>query len=314
MIEPLITIENNEHLTNVCGPNDYNITYISKKLKIPLYLKGNAIYHKSNDENLSSKAKEVLKKLEEMAKKGKNITPDTINIITDSYVLIENLDDYQLEFPNNITKIIPKNREQYELLTAMIDKYLIFAVGFAGTGKTFLAVARGLYEILTKQKKKLIITRPIVEAGENLGFLPGDFHQKTNPYMKPIFDSIEDLLPTHIKQQILTNEQIEVIPLAYMRGRNLNNAFIILDEAQNTTIEQMKMFLTRIGNNSKAVITGDISQVDLKNKEKSGLIHALKIFPKESDMISTHYFSAKNIIRSQIVQKIVEYYEKYENR
>jgi len=191
----------------------------------------------------------------------------------------------------------------------MNENQISFAIGPAGTGKTFLAIAYALSQITSGKKQKIILTRPVVEAGENLGFLPGNLSEKLNPYVKPLYDAMEWMLPPSIVDKLETNKVIEVAPLAYMRGRSLHNSIIILDEAQNTTIEQMKMFLTRIGENSKSIITGDITQIDLPNKQKSGLVHANNILRNISGLNFIN-FSSKDVVRAKIVQRIINAYAK----
>jgi phosphate starvation-inducible PhoH-like protein len=185
---------------------------------------------------------------------------------------------------------------------------MVFCSGAAGSGKTFLAVAQALSLILSKKKNKLIITRPVVEAGENLGFLPGDLEQKLNPYLRPLRDAMESVLSIETVKHLFEAGIIEVAPLAYMRGRTLNNAVIILDEAQNTTCSQMKMFLTRMGENSKVFITGDISQIDLPKKQTSGLVHALEVLYKIND-IGFMELTTDDVVRNSLVKKIVKAYE-----
>ena len=188
---------------------------------------------------------------------------------------------------------------------------MVFASGPACSGKTFLVVAEALAQLLSQKKKSLILTRPVVEAGESLGFLPGDFEQKINPYLRPLFDSLESLLPREFLRKMLESGIIEIAPLAYMRGRTLSDSIIILDEAQNTTVQQMKMFLTRIGENSKIFVTGDATQSDLPKKVPSGLVNALEIL-KDIDDISICHLSGEDIVRSPLVRKIIQAYEKAE--
>jgi phosphate starvation-inducible PhoH-like protein len=185
---------------------------------------------------------------------------------------------------------------------------MTFCVGPAGTGKTYLAVAHALAEILGRKRRKLVLTRPVVEAGERLGFLPGDLAQKINPYLKPLYDAMESLVPTETIQKMEENGVIEIAPLAYMRGRSLNDCYVILDEAQNTTREQMKMFLTRLGEGSKAVVTGDITQIDLPKQEQSGLLHAVRILG-DIDEIHFNYLTVRDVVRNPLVQKIIQAYE-----
>jgi len=191
----------------------------------------------------------------------------------------------------------------------MRERQIVFSIGPAGTGKTFLAVAHSLSEILAGRKQKIILTRPVVEAGESLGFLPGDLAQKIGPYLRPLYDAMEFLVPPAIIKRLEENGSIEIAPLAYMRGRSLNNACVILDEAQNTTIEQMKMFLTRISENSIAIITGDVTQIDLPKSKLSGLVHAYRIL-KDVPGIGFVEFLSSDVVRSRIVQRIIDAYDK----
>ena len=182
------------------------------------------------------------------------------------------------------------------------------AIGPAGTGKTYLAVAWALKELLTKSRRKLIITRPVVEAGESLGFLPGDLAQKISPYLRPLYDAMEALVPYEVIRRLEENRSIEIAPLAYMRGRSLANCVVILDEAQNTTKEQMKMFLTRLGENSRAIVTGDITQVDLPRKSESGLAHAIGLLGSVEEILICR-LDSRDVVRSELVRKIITAYE-----
>ncbi|MCK5671861.1 MAG: PhoH family protein [Spirochaetales bacterium] len=221
------------------------------------------------------------------------------------------LKDLHISLPKS-SKVFPRNHNQALYIEGMFKKDIIFAVGPAGTGKTYLAIAHALKEILEKKKRKLVLTRPVVEAGESLGFLPGDLNQKISPYLRPLYDAIDSLIPFNVIKKLEENRVIEIAPLAYMRGRSLKNSYILLDEAQNTTKEQMKMFLTRLGEGSKAIITGDITQIDLPSRKKSGLVHSLEIL-KDLDDIHFSFFEAKDIVRSPIVKAIVNAYEAEEN-
>jgi phosphate starvation-inducible PhoH-like protein len=199
---------------------------------------------------------------------------------------------------------------QRNYIREMQKKDIVFGIGPAGTGKTFLAMAYAINRFLQKSCSRIILTRPVVEAGENLGFLPGDLHEKLSPFLRPLFDALNDILDIDRVGRLMEKGEIEIAPLAYMRGRTLNNAFVILDEAQNTTAEQMKMFLTRIGNGTTAVVTGDITQTDLPTHKKSGLIDASDVLNSISD-IGFVKFSSEDVVRTKIVQKIVTAYEKY---
>ena len=207
--------------------------------------------------------------------------------------------------------IHPKTLGQKEYLSAIRANSITFGVGPAGTGKTYLAVAMAVKAFKSKDVSRIILTRPAVEAGEKLGFLPGDLQNKVDPYLRPLYDGLFDLLGAETFQKLVEKQAIEVAPLAYMRGRTLDDAFIILDEAQNTTPEQMKMFLTRIGFNSKAVITGDITQIDLPRSTKSGLRHAIEVLA-EVDEISFNFFHSEDVVRHPVVARIVNAYEAWE--
>lgn len=207
--------------------------------------------------------------------------------------------------------IKPRTQNQAQIVKAALENDLVFALGPAGTGKTYVAVALAVQALKNKQVKKIIITRPAVEAGENLGFLPGDLKEKVDPYLRPIYDALDDMIPSEKLKFYLENRIIEIAPLAYMRGRTLNDAFILLDEAQNTTPMQMKMFLTRMGANSKAIVTGDQSQIDLPSKQRSGLIDALRVL-KSIEGIAVVELDAKDVVRHRLVKAIIQAYEKAE--
>ena len=216
--------------------------------------------------------------------------------------------DACVQIPGSNQTIYPRSKGQGLYLKGMAMHDLSFAVGPAGTGKTYLAMAWALKDLLGKAKRKLILTRPIVEAGESLGYLPGDLVQKINPYLRPLYDAMEMLIPYESIRRLEETRSIEVAPLAYMRGRSLNNCVVILDEAQNTTKEQMKMFLTRLGENTKAIVTGDITQIDLPRKAESGLVHALQILSSIEGIFISH-LDSRDVVRSRLVRKIIEAYE-----
>ncbi len=209
--------------------------------------------------------------------------------------------------------IKPKTVGQKSYISAIENNDIVFSIGPAGTGKTFLAVAQAVAELKTKRKGRIILVRPAVEAGESLGFLPGDIKAKVDPYLRPVYDALHELLPAEKIAKMLTLGIIEICPLAFMRGRTLNNSFVILDEAQNTTLAQMKMFLTRLGEGSKAVITGDITQIDLDKKTPSGLVKIQHILAGIDGIVFT-YLSSKDVVRHRLVQEIINAYTRYENR
>jgi phosphate starvation-inducible PhoH-like protein len=211
------------------------------------------------------------------------------------------------------TLVSPKGKNQQKYLDVITKKELVFGIGPAGTGKTYLAVAAAVNELITGRVEKVVVTRPAVEAGEKLGFLPGDLSQKVDPYLRPLYDALFQTLGFKETNKLIENNVIEIAPLAFMRGRTLNKSFIILDEGQNTTPEQMKMFLTRFGYGSKVIVTGDLTQIDLPRDIKSGLIHALDILSELED-VGLVRFSSKDVARHSLVQKIVEAYENFKSR
>jgi phosphate starvation-inducible protein PhoH and related proteins len=221
---------------------------------------------------------------------------------------LRSLREVSVTIPGGQKKVFPKSYTQARYLEALTRSDLVFGIGPAGTGKTYLAVAHALRAVLSKQHRKLILTRPVVEAGESLGFLPGELEQKISPYLRPLYDSMEALVPPEVIRRMEENRVLEIAPLAYMRGRTLMDAFVILDEAQNTTREQMKMFLTRMGEGSKVVVTGDITQVDLPRREQSGLKHSIPLLGPIED-IQFIFFDESDVVRHELVRKIVRAYE-----
>ncbi len=213
-------------------------------------------------------------------------------------------------FGNSGKPVRARTPNQRKLFEESENNDLIFAIGPAGTGKTYTAIALAVRALKNKEIRKIILSRPAVEAGENLGFLPGDLKEKIDPYLQPLYDALQDMIPPKKLEEFMKDGTIQIAPLAFMRGRTLSNAFVILDEAQNTTVNQLKMFLTRMGLNAKFVITGDVTQIDLPRKSQSGLLHALKILRKIKS-ISIIQFDKKDIVRHQLVRDIVEAYEKH---
>jgi phosphate starvation-inducible PhoH-like protein len=216
--------------------------------------------------------------------------------------------DAMIQIPRGFRGVFPRGRNQASYIQGMRTHEICFCVGPAGTGKTYLAVAEALRLVLSKKMRKLVLTRPVVEAGESLGFLPGDLTQKINPYLRPLYDAMEAMIPYENIRRMEENHTIEIAPLAYMRGRSLNHAVIILDEAQNTTKEQMKMFLTRIGEGARAVITGDTTQIDLPRRVDSGLLHAVSILAGVEGIHIT-YFHTADVVRNPLIKKIIQAYD-----
>jgi phosphate starvation-inducible PhoH-like protein len=309
-----IVLEDHRILSDICGSNDSNLKLIEKLLDTEVYTNGNELFLTTSDSAKREIFSVIVDKMKDYVKRGGIPGSDFIKCIFAGYTDKESnadndIENLELLIPGSSRKVFPRSVNQVSLIKKFNSYDLVFATGPAGTGKTYLAIAKALSEILQKKKRKLIITRPVVEAGESLGFLPGDLIQKISPYLHPLYDAIESMLPYETIVKMEETKMIEIAPLAYMRGRSLSDSFIILDEAQNTTKEQMKMFLTRIGEGSKAVITGDITQIDLPNKKQSGLIHALNTL-KHIDEIGFTFFTSEDVMRNPLVKKIIDAYEK----
>ena len=303
-----VYFDDSQTMSWVLGINDRNVSYLEILLGSEIFVRGNSI---SSDK--PSFFSDFIDRLIKVAKQRECELSESEIFM--EYQLL-NCDDSLIKpFSKkdnciNVSSksVYPKSPKQSEFINLLNLNQICFAVGPAGTGKTFLAIAHALSQLLTGKKQKIVLTRPVVEAGESLGFLPGDLSQKLNPYLKPLYDSMEYLLtPAQIKK-LEENGSIEISPLAYMRGRSINKAVIILDEAQNTTKNQMKMFLTRLGESSQAIITGDITQIDLPKKSESGLVHALSIL-HDIESLSITEFSKNDIIRSRIVKEIISCYD-----
>lgn len=303
-----VYFDDSQTMSWVLGINDRNVSYLEILLGSEIFVRGNSI---SSDK--PSFFSDFIDRLIKVAKQRECELSESEIFM--EYQLL-NCDDSLIKpFSKkdnciNVSSksVYPKSPKQAEFINLLNLNQICFAVGPAGTGKTFLAIAHALSQLLTGKKQKIVLTRPVVEVGESLGFLPGDLSQKLNPYLKPLYDSMEYLLtPAQIKK-LEENGSIEISPLAYMRGRSINKAVIILDEAQNTTKNQMKMFLTRLGESSQAIITGDITQIDLPKKSESGLVHALSIL-HDIESLSITEFSKNDIIRSRIVKEIISCYD-----
>lgn len=314
MAENNIKLDNMDEALALFGDYDENINLIQRQYGVVILCRGTEISI-SGDEDSISKAFECINSLIALIKKGERITTQNLMYI---FSLIEEGGTEQVEQLTHdgicITiggKIVkPKTLGQKNYVKAIRDNTITIGIGPAGTGKTYLAVAMAVKAFKAHEINRIILTRPAVEAGEKLGFLPGDLQNKVDPYLRPLYDALYEMLgpESFVRQQ--EKGAIEVAPLAYMRGRTLDDSFIILDEAQNTTPEQMKMFLTRLGFNSKIVITGDITQIDLPDKRRSGLVEAVKVL-KNIDDISINRFSEKDVVRHKLVQDIIKAYEKY---
>jgi phosphate starvation-inducible protein PhoH and related proteins len=312
-----IVLEDKSVVPDLCGVNDENLKIIETLLQERVFSKGNELFFLSEDREKQRVFRNMIEQLEDHARTGHHPGPDLIRSIFRTLRSPEDEDPGQLiESMINIpgyAKVFPKSLHQARYVGALQQFDIVFGIGPAGTGKTYLAIASALAEIIDKQKTKLVLTRPVVEAGENLGFLPGDLTQKISPYLRPLYDAIDSFIPYELEHKLEDTRIIEIAPLAYMRGRSLQDSIIILDEAQNTTKAQMKMFLTRIGKNSKAIITGDVTQIDLPKKNRSGLVHAEKIL-RGIPGINFTFFDGQDVIRNPLIKKIIEAYEKEEKQ
>ena len=303
-IEKIIPID--KELVNIFGVNDQNLKYLKDKFKkIKINVKGNVVYITGDN----AQTTDVMKILDEMlsiADRGEIIDIEDLKLMS----TIESKKISNISSTNNISiigskSIKVKNVTQFKYIETIDNSTITFGIGPAGTGKTFLAVASAVKMYNDEKIKKIVLTRPAVEAGERLGYLPGDLSQKIDPYLVPLFDSLEYFFGNETLQYLIEKRNIEIVPLAYMRGRTLNNACIILDEAQNATVSQIKMFLTRLGEDSKMIITGDETQIDLNNKDFSGLKKTRKSLSNIEE-ISVVEFKNSDIVRNKIVSKILE--------
>uniref|UniRef100_A0A7C5Z095 PhoH-like protein n=1 Tax=Caldicellulosiruptor owensensis TaxID=55205 RepID=A0A7C5Z095_9FIRM len=310
-----VNIEDTQELWNIFGEFDSKVRTLEELLNVNIVFRDNSIkIIGSSPENIN-KAEKTIKILHDMERKKLDIDEHTIRYI------VETLEDEEIRSLENdiifIThrgkQVKPKTLGQKRYISAIMNNTIVFGIGPAGTGKTYLAMAMAVHYLKKKEVSKIILTRPAVEAGEKLGFLPGDLQTKVDPYLRPIYDALHDLIGTETYQRYMERGVIEVAPLAYMRGRTLDDAFIILDEAQNTTSEQMKMFLTRLGFGSKAVVTGDITQIDLPSGVESGLVQVTKIL-RDIEGIEFVFLTYQDVVRHQLVQKIINAYNRYEEK
>jgi len=302
---------NNLRLANLCGPMNEHVREIEKRLGVEITHSSNQ-FKVTGEASIVTRVTELLKDLYAMTEK-QTLDAELIHLnlqqaINDKYSSDADLASEMVNIRRGVIK--GRGQHQREYLSNLNKYDVTFGIGPAGTGKTYLAVASAVQALEQEKVQRLVLVRPAVEAGEKLGFLPGDLAQKVDPYIRPIYDALYEMLGFQQVNKLIENNVIEIAPLAYMRGRSLNESFIILDEAQNTTVEQMKMFLTRFGYGSKVVVTGDITQIDLPKDKKSGLKHAVDVLGK-IDTIGFTYFDSKDVVRHPMVQKIVEAFEKY---
>ena len=304
-----IELDDNTILSNLFGINDSNLSIIEKINNVKIQYRGNRIKISGNKKSVFE-TKDTILDLFQEAKNGVNIDEDKIRD-TKSLSKINMSEERKMDLyiQTKKRKIIPRTNNQKNYFNLLEKKNIVFAIGPAGTGKTYIAVAKAVSALLDGKVNKIILSRPAVEAGEKLGFLPGDLKEKVDPFLRPIYDALYSMLPFEQVEKKILNNIIEIAPIAFMRGRTLEDCFIILDEAQNTTQTQMKMFLTRLGKNSQMVVVGDITQIDLVSERESGLKHALKKLKKIND-IGFIELNEKDVVRHDLVKKIINAYEK----
>ena len=325
--EIILLPADNQRLSNFCGQFNAHLHQIEQRLNVEIANSGNQFKITGITDSVNA-ACVVMQKLFD-ATKEELITPEHVHLSMQDSSIEELLTSHPITIGSENTELnnpaehvfiktkrgVIKGRgaNQQSYLKKIISHDINFGVGPAGTGKTYLAVACAVEALQTEKVRRIILVRPAVEAGEKLGFLPGDMAQKVDPYLRPLYDALYDMLGFERVEKLIERNVIEVAPLAYMRGRTLNDSYIILDEAQNTTTEQIKMFLTRVGFGSTAVVTGDVTQIDLPTEKMSGLKHVLRVL-KEVDGISFTFFQAKDVVRHPLVQRIVVAYERYEQK
>ncbi|MCL1813383.1 MAG: PhoH family protein [Treponema sp.] len=328
-----IVLDSNEILSGVCGVNDQNLKVIAGCLGGHIHTRGNEISLTGVDEAGQDRFRTVIDSLIQSVKEGESPSAEYVEALTGIFVQDSDISsdsrnesdktqhgtkterhslaafrDNLIQIPQGFAKVFPRSQNQAWYIRGMRENEISFCVGPAGTGKTYLAIAEALRLVLSKKMRKLVLTRPVVEAGESLGYLPGDLAQKINPYLRPLYDAMEALVPYEAIHHMEETRAIEVAPLAYMRGRSLNDCIVILDEAQNTTKEQMKMFLTRIGRGARAVITGDTTQIDLPRRIDSGLLHALSLLAGVEGIFIS-YLNTADVVRNPLIKKIIEAYD-----
>lgn len=314
MAEKIITVDSEEQLSALFGQLDGNVANIKKQYDVNIVSRDGNI-KVIGDEPSATDAAKAVEALLKMSGRGQPLSEQTIRYVTS--MVADGIEQQLEELGGDgvcmtaSSKIVrPRTVGQKRYLDSIKNNTIVLGIGPAGTGKTYLAVAMAVKAFREHKVKKIILTRPAVEAGEKLGFLPGDMQDKVDPYLRPLYDALFDMFGAESFARYMEKGIIEVAPLAYMRGRTLDEAFIILDEAQNTTSEQIKMFLTRLGNDSRMVITGDITQIDLPDARKSGLVEAMKIL-KGIDDIDIHRFTEKDVVRHKLVQDIIKAYDKF---
>jgi len=311
----------NSRLANLCGQFDEHLRQIERRLDVEIASRGNR-FRVTGQPGAAQIGSDVLQSLFQMTD-SERLDPERVHMLLQESVMKdgepaaakadkETVDAEDISIQTRHKLVRPRGANQTAYLNSIREHDLAFGIGPAGTGKTYLAVAAAIDALENEQVRRIVLVRPAVEAGERLGFLPGDMSQKVDPYLRPMYDALYDMMGADKVTRFIERNVIEIAPLAFMRGRSLNESFVILDEAQNTSVEQMKMFLTRIGFGSRAVVTGDITQIDLPNGQESGLNNARRILD-EVDGIAFTFFTPKDVVRHQLVQRIVEAYESDDN-
>jgi phosphate starvation-inducible PhoH-like protein len=310
-----IVLDSNDLLAGICGANDGNLKVIEESLGGRIAARGNEIRLDGVDQAGVLRFKTMMDNLISIVREGEIPSPEyvstlagTIKSDTSADTQDDSPSNAVIQIPHGFRRIYPRGKGQAAYIRGMRACEVCFCIGPAGTGKTYLAVAEALRLVLSKSLRKLVLTRPVVEAGENLGFLPGDLAQKISPYLRPLYDAMESLVPYEIIHRMEESRAIEIAPLAYMRGRSLNDCAVILDEAQNTTKEQMKMFLTRIGAGARAVITGDVTQIDLPGRTESGLLNAADVL-KDVEGLHFSFLHTCDVVRNPLIKKIIQAYD-----
>jgi phosphate starvation-inducible PhoH-like protein len=310
-----LIIDNEETLPGLYGELDRNLRLIEDLYGVHLNARGNRIQIEG-EEGAVTKVERLLRQLSDMLSQGvishkEDVSSAIRAYSSDSVAPLKEIFQETIPVSHRKRQVSAKNETQRKYIEAIKRYDIVFGIGPAGTGKTYLAMAMAVSALLRREVSRIILVRPAVEAGEKLGFLPGDIYEKVNPYLRPLYDALYDMIETEKANKLVERGDIEIAPLAFMRGRTLNDSFIILDEAQNTTPDQMKMFLTRLGFNSKTVVTGDITQIDLPGGKISGLVEARKIL-EGIEGIQFTYFTNKDVVRHRLVQQIIKAYERYE--
>ena len=317
-----------QRLASLCGPFDDNIKQIERRMGVEIIYRNNH-FQVVGKGNVALVVVDLLKQLyvdtqPVRSQKVVDLTPDQVHLAIQQCHMLEQNEETdaspyavshgkEMNIKTKRGMVKPRSPNQAQYINNIVTHDITFGIGPAGTGKTYLAVAAAVDALERQEIRRILLTRPAGEAGEKLGFLPGDLSQKVDPYLRPLYDALFEMLGFERVEKLIERNVIEIAPLAYMRGRTLNDAFIILDEGQNTTVEQMKMFLTRIGFNSKAVITGDITQIDLPRNVKSGLRHSIEVL-NGVDGLSFNFFQATDVVRHPVVARIVQAYEKFEQQ